>query len=92
MLVPDYIYDNSDICHDEPSITLDDGALPGGHTVRGGVFLSCRLGQHGDGAATQSAALLGHLVVTGVKVLLALPESLLQEGRLSSTPGPTSDS
>ena len=30
--------------------TLDDGALPGRHTVGGGVLLSSGLGQHGDGA------------------------------------------
>ena len=30
-------------------LTLNDGALPGRHTVRGGVLLSSGLGQHGDG-------------------------------------------
>ena len=80
MLVPDYIYDNSDICHDEPSITLDDGALPGGHTVRGGVFLSSGLGQYWDGTSTQSASLFGHLVISRVEIFLTLPQSFLQEG------------
>ena len=41
---------------DALTLTLDDGALPGGHTVGGGVLLSSRLGQHGDGASCKQSS------------------------------------
>ena len=71
-------------------ITLNDGTLPGWDTVRGGVLLSGGLSQHWDGTSTQSASLLGHLVISRVEILLTLPQSLLQEGRVTSATRPTS--
>ena len=74
-----------------PWLTLNDGTLPGRDTVRGGVFLSSGLGQHWDGTSAQAASLLGHLVISGVEIFLSLPQSLLQEGRVASTTGPSSN-
>ena len=55
------------------------------------MLLACGLRQDGDGTAAQAPALLRHLVVPGVEVLLTLPQPLLQESRVSSSSGTTSD-
>lgn len=62
---------------------LNDGGFPHWHGFRRRDGLSGRdfVGEHLLHAA---ALLLGHLVVTGVEVLLALLEALLQEGRVAA--------
>lgn len=41
--------------------------------------------------SSHAATLLGHLIVTRVKILLAFSQSLLKEGRLSATSWTTSN-
>ena len=65
-------------------ITLNDGTLPRWDTVRGRVLLSGGLSKNWDGTSAQSASLLGHLVISRVEIFLTFPQSLLQEGRMTS--------
>ena len=92
VLVPDMISNITLLIDNNqtPHITLNDGTFPGWNTVRGGVFLSSGLSQHWDGTSAQSTSLLGHLVISRVEIFLTLPQSLLQEGRVTPTARSTS--
>merc|ERR1719460_2349546 len=71
------------------SYPLDNGALPGWNSIRGRMSHSCASWLSQDrhsGPHATWAPLFGHLVITAVKELLALSQSLLKESRVTPRP------